>query len=164
MHGYLSLCSPHLGYMYKSSKLFNAGMWVLKKWKKSTSLMQLSMSDHKDLEKTTLYELSKAEGFGWFKHIILVSSFQDQYAPFDSARIQICSEAAKDPVKGNTYISMVRNLLGNIPLKVLYRIDVNFSIQETNIDSLIGRTAHILFLENEELMQMFVTRYKEFFS
>lgn len=29
MHGYLSLCSPHLGYMYKSSKLFNAGLWVL---------------------------------------------------------------------------------------------------------------------------------------
>ena len=26
MYGYLSLCSPHLGYMYKSSKLFNAGM------------------------------------------------------------------------------------------------------------------------------------------
>jgi len=35
------------------------------------------MTDHKELEKTTLYELSKAEGFGWFKHIILVSSFQD---------------------------------------------------------------------------------------
>lgn len=58
-HGYLSLCSPHLGYMYKSSKLFNAGMWILKKWKKSTALSQLSMSDNKDLEKTALYELSK---------------------------------------------------------------------------------------------------------
>lgn len=38
MHGYLTLCSPHLGYMYKSSKIFNAGMWVLKKWRKSTCL------------------------------------------------------------------------------------------------------------------------------
>ncbi len=38
MHGYLSLCSPHLGYMYKSSKIFNAGMWILKKWRKSTCL------------------------------------------------------------------------------------------------------------------------------
>jgi hypothetical protein len=35
MHGYLSLCSPHLGYMYKSSKLFSAGMWFMKKWRKS---------------------------------------------------------------------------------------------------------------------------------
>ena len=38
MYGYLSLCSPHLGYMYKSSKLFSAGMWIMKKWKKSISL------------------------------------------------------------------------------------------------------------------------------
>lgn len=74
-HGYLSLCSPHLGYMYKSSKLFNAGMWILKKWKKSTALSQLSMSDNKDLEKTALYELSKKEGLAWFKNIIFVSSF-----------------------------------------------------------------------------------------
>lgn len=59
---------------------------------------------------------------------------------------------------------MVNNLLGNIPLEVLYRLDVNFQISETNLDALIGRTAHILFLENEELMKMFVARYKEFFS
>jgi hypothetical protein len=87
MHGYLSLCSPHLGYMYKSSKIFNAGMWILKKWKKSVALSQLSMTDNKDLEKTVLFELSRVDGFAWFKHIIFVSSFQDQYAPFDSARV-----------------------------------------------------------------------------
>lgn len=126
MHGYLTLCTPHLGYMYKSSKIFNAGLWVLKKWRKSTCLQQLSMTDHKEIEKTALFELSKSEGFAWFKHIILVSSFQDQYAPFDSARIQICSDAAKDIVKGNAYIQMVNNLLSNIPLEVLYRLDVNF--------------------------------------
>ena len=125
-HGLLTLCSPHLGYMYKSGKLFNAGMWILKKWRKSTCLTQLSMSDSKELEKTALYELSKSEGLGWFKHIILVSSFQDQYAPFDSARIQICSDAAKDIAKGNTYIQMCNNLLSNLPLEVLYRLDVNF--------------------------------------
>jgi alpha-beta hydrolase superfamily lysophospholipase len=36
MHGLMTLCSPHLGYMYshKSSKLFNAGMWVFRKTKK----------------------------------------------------------------------------------------------------------------------------------
>lgn len=75
MHGYLSLCSPHLGYMYKSGKLFSAGMWVLKKWRKSACLTQLSMTDNKELEKTALFELSKSEGFGWFKNIIFVSSF-----------------------------------------------------------------------------------------
>ena len=164
MHGYLSLCSPHLGYMYKSGKLFSAGMWLLKKWKKSNALAQLSMSDNKDLEKTVLFDLSRQEGLNWFKQIIFVSSFQDQYAPFDSARIQICSDAAKDPVKGNIYIQMVNNLLSKVPVDVLYRLDVNFQISETNLDSLIGRTAHILVLESEELMRMLVSCYKDFFS
>jgi len=77
MHGFLSLCTPHLGYMYKSGKLFNAGMWVLKKWRKSHCLTQLSMTDEKDLERTFLFELSKKEGLAWFQSIIFVSSFQD---------------------------------------------------------------------------------------
>jgi predicted alpha/beta hydrolase family esterase len=103
-HGFMTLCSPHLGYMYKSSKVFDTGMWFLKKWKKSIVLNQLGMTDSKNIEQTTIYLLSQQPGLEWFKHIILVSSFQDQYAPFDSARIQICGDAAKDQKKGNTYI------------------------------------------------------------
>ena len=36
--------------------------------------------------------------------MVLVSSYQDQYAPFDSARIQICCEAAQDVNRGSGYI------------------------------------------------------------
>ena len=75
MHGYMTLCSPHLGYMYKSSKLFTTGMWVFKNWKKSVTLNQLSMSDNKNLEKTALYRISQLSGLDWFKHVILVSSY-----------------------------------------------------------------------------------------
>ena len=96
--------------------------------------------------------------------MVLVSSYQDQYAPFDSARIQICKEAAKDVSRGSGYIQMVNGLLGGVPLNVLYRLDVNFNIEETNLDSMIGRTAHILFLENEELLRMIVARYKVIFN
>jgi predicted alpha/beta hydrolase family esterase len=38
MHAYISLGSPHLGYMYNSSSLIDAGMWLIKKWKQSDSL------------------------------------------------------------------------------------------------------------------------------
>ena len=31
MHMYISFSSPHLGYMYNSSKIIDAGMWFLKK-------------------------------------------------------------------------------------------------------------------------------------
>jgi hypothetical protein len=62
MHGFMSLCSPHLGYMYKSSKLFTTGMWMLKSWTKSVVLTQLSMSDSKDPFDTALYQLSEHVG------------------------------------------------------------------------------------------------------
>lgn len=69
------MCSPHLGYMYKSGKLFSTGMWVLKAWKKSIVLNQLSMTDSKVMEQTAIYELSQTKGLEWFKHVVLLSSF-----------------------------------------------------------------------------------------
>ena len=60
---------------------------------------------------------------------------------------------------------MVNNILGKCEnLNCLYRLDVNFNIEETSVDSMIGRTAHMLFLENEELINMMVSRYKCFFT
>jgi hypothetical protein len=60
---------------------------------------------------------------------------------------------------------MVNNIFSKCNnLDVMYRLDVNFNIEETNLDSVIGRTAHILFLENEELLKMIVSRYKMVFS
>lgn len=52
MHMFLTFSSPHLGYMYNSSKMVNAGMWYLKKKKKNVSIRQLTMTDHKDPRKT----------------------------------------------------------------------------------------------------------------
>ena len=61
-HGFLSLVAPHLGYMYKTSKLFSTGLWVMSKWKQSQSKNQLRMDDTKNDEDTCLYKLSKFEG------------------------------------------------------------------------------------------------------
>jgi len=43
---------------------------------------------------------------------------------------------------------MVRNILEGVKEEALHRVRVNFTIGGTSIDSMIGRTAHILFLEN----------------
>ena len=48
---------------------------------------------------------------------------------------------------------MVKNILKNVKSGCLRRINVLFEIGERNLDSLIGRTAHILFLESQELMK-----------
>lgn len=59
---------------------------------------------------------------------------------------------------------MVKNIMDNIDIDEIYRLDVNFQIEERNLDSIIGRKAHILLLDNKELIRMIVSRYKEFFS
>lgn len=38
---------------------------------------------------------------------------------------------------------MARNILENVSVKLIYRLEVNFNIQDVNMDSLIGRTAHL---------------------
>ena len=43
------------------------------------------------------------------------------------------------------------------------RLDVNFRIEGMNLDSFIGRTAHMLLLENEQFIETFVNKYREVF-
>ena len=88
----MSLSSPHLGYTYSSSKIIDAGMWFLKAWKKSKSLEQISSTDGKNIEESYLYKLSNSDGLNWFSHVILISSHQDYYAPFESTRLQVCDK------------------------------------------------------------------------
>lgn len=116
------------------------------------------------MRQTFMYELSSKKGLGWFRQVALVSSFQDQYAPFDSARMEVSQKAANDPEKGEIYMEMASNLLSSVSVDTLYRLDINFRIAEKSLDSFIGRAAHIQFLENQTLMKMIIYRYPELLS
>jgi hypothetical protein len=74
MHTFLTLSTPHMGYLYNTSSLIDAGkycelpflktlnylgMWILKRWKKSKSLQQLSLSDEKNIHESFMYKLSQ---------------------------------------------------------------------------------------------------------
>ena len=59
---------------------------------------------------------------------------------------------------------MAKNILSDLKSKMLFRLDINFKIKDKNLDSWIGRTAHIQFLENQQFMKMLIYRYKDFFS
>jgi len=111
---YMSLSSPHLGYLYSPKFLVSAGMWVLKKWKKSEALKELSMTDCTNLEDSYIYKLSKISKLEWFKNIVLVSSYQDSYVAFESARIQFRKEinsGRPNSTKNELYEKMARNIL-----------------------------------------------------
>ena len=59
------------------------------------------MGDETDPRETALYKISKFEGIKYFKNIFFFSSKQDNYAPYESARIEIHPDFmnAKDPLK-----------------------------------------------------------------
>ncbi|GAB1598325.1 protein FAM135A-like isoform X5 [Argonauta hians] len=160
MHTYLSLSGPHLGTLYNSSGLVNMGMWVIQKWKKSGSLLQLSMKDHSDLRQCFLYKLSqKSAGLESFKNILLVGSSQDRYVPFHSSRVEICKAAQRDTsTLGAVYIEMVMNILKpivNSATTKLIRYDVFHALPNT-ANTIIGRAAHIAVLDSELFIEKFL--------
>lgn len=63
LHTYLSVSGPHLGYLYSSNSLFNGGLWVMKKFKGTQCLHQLTFTDDPDLQNTFLYKLCKVRIF-----------------------------------------------------------------------------------------------------
>nr|XP_033790432.1 protein FAM135B isoform X2 [Geotrypetes seraphini] len=74
LHTFLSLSGPHLGTLYNSSTLVSTGLWLMQKFKKSESLLQLTFRDNADPRKSFLYQLSQKPGYPrvvwilWWKH------------------------------------------------------------------------------------------------
>ncbi|KAM5163448.1 protein FAM135A isoform 2-T2 [Mantella aurantiaca] len=157
LHTFLSLSGPHLGTLYNSSALVNTGLWFMQKWKKSGSLLQLTCRDHSDPRQTFLYKLSKKPGLEHFRNVVLVSSLQDRYVPYHSARIEMCKTALKDKQSGPVYAEMIQNIL--LPVLQnkdcnLVRYDVIHALPNT-ANSLIGRAAHIAVLDSEVFLEKF---------
>lgn len=57
---FLSFSSPHLGCMFQSSKMVEAGMWFLTKVKSCLSVEQLALNDSPNKDDKYIYKLSKA--------------------------------------------------------------------------------------------------------
>lgn len=89
---FASFSSPHLGYLHGTRPMIETGMWFLRKFKKTYSLEQLSMTDGKTPEDTYLFSLAKNGSFERFRKLVLISSYEDNYVPWHSARIQSYKE------------------------------------------------------------------------
>ena len=150
LHTFISICGPHLGAKHVNS-LVGTGMWVLRKWYKSQSLLQLSRKDGSSARQSFLYHLSLCPGFEFFKNVLLVASHQDKYVPFHSARLQ--PHSSHDQIE----LEMIKNLLqplerSNVNL-IRYNIDHVLSLTSS---SLIGRAAHVAMLDNMALVEKFI--------
>lgn len=156
---YWSLSTPHLGCISNNSKLINAGVWIMKKWSSSQCISQLALSDAPNYEETFIYKLAteQSELFSKFKHIVFCSSHQDMYAPYDSAR------AEYSPDGPSVYKVMVESLLKNIDPSRIVKVDVDFHLPQKNLDTFIGRAAHIQVIENQFFVKILVSRFPEWF-
>lgn len=58
---------------------------------------------------------------------------------------------------------MAENLLGSLNCSRLYRLEVNFKIEDKSIGDMIGRTAHIQMIECEPLVLALIHKYSAVF-
>ncbi|KAM0836784.1 hypothetical protein ACQ4PT_062065 [Festuca glaucescens] len=171
LYTYMSISGPHLGYWYSSNSLFNSGLWLLKKLKGTQCIHQLTFSDDQDPQNTFFYKLCKLKTLENFKNIILLSSPQDGYVPYHSARIELCPAASSDNSrKGQVFTEMLNNCLDQIrapssETRIFMRCDVNFdqSAQGRNLNTMIGRAAHIEFLETDIYAKFIMWSFPELF-
>ena len=92
----------------------------------------------------------KTKGLGWFKNIVLLGSAQDNYAPFESARIQQCLKGDPNDEYGtkkknkeqNRKVKLQRmmaeNIMKQVKVPLIHRIDVNFEINAKYITRSLG--------------------------
>ncbi|KAL0355977.1 UNVERIFIED_CONTAM: hypothetical protein Sradi_4044600 [Sesamum radiatum] len=171
LHTYLSVSGPHLGYLYSSNSLFNGGLWVLKKLKNTQCIHQLTFTDDPDLRNTFLYKLAKQKTLENFRNVILLSSPQDGYVPYHSARLEMCPASSGDhSKKGKVFLEMLNECLDQIRARsvehrVFMRCDVNFDVtlQGKNLNTIIGRAAHIEFLETDVFASFIMWSFPDLF-
>ncbi|MCH88656.1 protein FAM135A, partial [Trifolium medium] len=97
--------------------------------------------------------------------------FQDGYVPYHSARIESCQAASRDnSKKSRVFLEMLNDCLDQIRAnpserRVFMRCDVNFDATAygKNLDSLIGRAAHIEFLESDIFARFIMWSFPELF-
>ncbi|XP_028099559.1 protein FAM135B-like isoform X3 [Camellia sinensis] len=172
LYTYLSVSGPHLGYLYSSNSLFNSGLWLLKKLRGTQCIHQLTYTDNPDLQNTFFYKLSKQKTLENFKNIVLLSSPQDGYIPYHSARIELCQAASGDNSrKGKVFLEMLNDCLDQIRTpscehRLFMRCDVNFdtSSRGRNLNTFIGRAAHIEFLESDVFARFIMWSFPELFQ
>ena len=155
LHLFLSICGPHLGTRLQTG-IVSMGMWAVRKWYNSKSLLQLSLKDAPNPRDSFLYHLSEAPSFEYFRHVVLLSSPQDKYVPYHSALMSASTQDGS--LQSSLSLEMMQNIL--TPLREgkvnLVRISVDHSLP-ASANSVIGRAAHIAMLDNDLFIEKFVS-------
>ena len=154
LHLFLSICGPHLGTQQQNT-VISTGMWVIQRWYSSKSLLQLSLRDAPNPRDSFLYHLSETPTFEHFRHVVLLTSPQDKYVPYHSAKLVSLSRDGS--LQSNLSLEMMHRILeGMREARVnLVRVSVDYALP-VSTNSMIGRAAHITMLDSELFIEKFV--------
>ncbi|CAI2384977.1 unnamed protein product [Moneuplotes crassus] len=156
---FITMGTPHCGYVHTSSSLLSTGMWFAEKFSKNPIISQIRLSDTKLIKDCFLYKLSGDINISCFSKIIFIGSFQDTYAPLESALVQYSSRLEKGS-KSGTVIRIQDKILANISDNSFTRVKLDcLSQRKSTLDNYIGREAHIEFIDNVEVTKMVVSKY-----
>ena len=156
---FCSLGSPHLGIM-NSKSFINFGIWITELFSRYDWITQLKLKDSINIEDSFMYRLSQKKGLQYFDHVYFFSSHQDTIVPYYSARVQIFRDDL-ETANSNKLFEMSQNILSNVKRWVT-RVDVDFKNDSSNFESMIGKTAHISFLNDPVFLRNFISRYTIF--
>lgn len=72
-----------------------------------------------------MFKLSKLGSLKNFKNLVFLSSYEDSYVPWHSARVH-CYKSSIDSERALIEKTMVQNILGGGCIEKIQRIDVSF--------------------------------------
>jgi hypothetical protein len=90
VHAYISLATPHCGYLLSDNSMLSTGIWFLKKWNKSACLSQLSLTDAQDPNECFLVKLAKAPALSHFAHVYFVAAQADKSVQNHNNQRSLC--------------------------------------------------------------------------
>jgi len=68
LDSFITLATPHIGYLTTQSKLLTMGMWVADRFNINNSIAEIMLSDMKNIKDCALYKISKFKGLDWFNN------------------------------------------------------------------------------------------------
>jgi hypothetical protein len=157
LHAFVSLSSSHCGNMFVPSTLISGGMWALQHLHQSQFMDELQLLDAPSPKDAFMHKLSKQPGFERFRFVVLVGSLQDSYVPLHTAQATIPRPAEVDKKGGgDAYRQMATNLLSPVMQQAataskrttVVRLTLDYRFAQTNLDTVIGRAAHLAYIDS----------------
>ncbi|CAI2319222.1 unnamed protein product [Caenorhabditis sp. 36 PRJEB53466] len=152
LHTLMTINSPHLGLAYVQ-KHIHWGVQIVKWWKKSRSMEQLTFRDSLNFGSSFVYQASVNGACGKFRHVLLVGTPHDQLVPYMSALLVPSKNSAEDQSAfGEAYREMMSAILNSMrtseKTETLVRYTTFHQLGSSNSQKLTGRAAHVAALED----------------